>query len=124
MVPKSLKNWFLIHFAVDLIAAVPLIFFTPWVVSTFSLEDMSFVALRLVGAALLGIGGTSFVAHNAGLESYKNLLVLKIIWSTSAIFGLTLSLMESYSLTILSVLIVFAVFSSIWARNFIKLRKL
>jgi len=52
------------------------------------------ITARLVGAALLGIGGSSLITQCAGKESFKSLLTLKIIWSLGAIIGLLLSIYE------------------------------
>ena len=48
----------------------------------------------MIGAALLGIGGFSLIAHKAGIETYKNLLTMKLIWSGTAIIALIISIAE------------------------------
>ena len=120
-VSKSLKNWFLVHFLVDLIIAIPLIFFPSIILSLFGIVYSEQVTARLVGAALLWIGGTSFFVYNKTKESFDTLLTLKIIWSISAIVALTMSLFNGAPLRILLVLIIFAFFSLIWI--YYKLKK-
>lgn len=43
---------------------------------------------RLVGAALLGIGGESLFSRNASAEVFKVMLRLKIIWAIGAIVAI------------------------------------
>lgn len=95
-VPELLRTWFLIHFIVDTLFAIPLIFAPEWLIGLFNWPVIDVFLARLVGAALLGIGGVSFLKRNAGLESYQSLLTLKIVWSSSAILGILLSLPENY----------------------------
>ncbi len=94
MIPKSLRIWFVIHFVVDLIFALPLIFFPAVVFGMFGLVMGDSLAPRLVGAAFLAIGTTSLIMRNAGLESYRALLNLKIIWSSSALIGIALAIIN------------------------------
>jgi hypothetical protein len=43
---------------------------------------------------LFGIGIESYLGRNAGAETFRDLLNLKIIWSVAVIVGLVLSLAE------------------------------
>jgi cation transport ATPase len=112
-IPKSLKIWFLIHFIVDFIFAIPLILFPSWILGLFGLEA-ELIFTRLVGAALLGIGGTSFLMRNKSKESYNTMLNLKLIWSVSAILALILSIFTGAPKTIYIILGIFIIFSAIW----------
>ena len=60
----------------------------------FGWETIDPVTARLVGAALMGIGIESFLGRNAGIESFRGMLTLMLIWSFSAVFGIGLSLVE------------------------------
>lgn len=113
-IPKSLKTWFIIHFIVDLIFAIPLLFFPEWILGIFGLPIIQTVMARLVGAALIGIGGVSFWIRNEGVEVYKALLKLKLLWSSSAILGIGLSLFAGESQLLWIVLIIFAAFFGLW----------
>ncbi len=113
-VPKSLRIWFLIHFIVDMLFAIPLI-----VIPRYFLKFLGFMSAdpftaRLVGAALIGIGGVSLVAHNKGNESYSSLLSLKILWSLAAIVAILWTMIEGGPFVGWYILGVFAVFSGIW----------
>lgn len=93
-ISKSLKAWFLIHFALDYLFGIPLLFAAAWTVSLFGFSTENLLFARMIGAALLGIGGISFIAHKANREVYKNLLTMKLIWSGTAIIALSISLYE------------------------------
>ena len=90
MIPRSLRVWFVIHFVLDMLFAIPLLFFPNVILSFFGLPIEPVMA-RLVGAALVGIGGASFLVRNKGAESFDSLLTVKILWSFSAVVGLVLS---------------------------------
>ena len=113
-VPSNLRAWFLIHFFVDIIFAIPLLISPVWFLSLLGWEIIDPFASRLVGAALFGIGGISLLSRNKGLESYQSLLTLKIIWSVSAIIGILLSIIENVHKIRLIILIMFSIFSAVW----------
>ena len=113
-VPVGLRIWFVIHFIVDIIFAVPL-FIAPQAV--FSLLGMPFadpITPRLVASAFFAIGTTSLVMRNAGLESYKTMLTLKIIWSSAALVGLGWSLAQGAAPAARLPLLIFSVFWCAW----------
>ena len=86
LVNKNLKIWFKIHFIVDLLVAIPLIFFTSWTLQLFGFIAENLVIARLLGAGLLGIGGASLFTKTK--DQFEVMLVLKIVWSVSAILVL------------------------------------
>ena len=90
-VPSSLRKWFVFHFVVDMLTGIPLLFFPQVIVPLLGLTDL--VAVRVVGAAMLAIGGASLVVRNSTREVFDALLVLKIIWSSFAIVGLIWSIL-------------------------------
>ena len=111
VVPKSLRTWFLIHFIVDLIFGLPLLFFPEATLSLFGLKTLETVTPRLVGAALIGIGGTSYFTKK---KDYSIMLTLKVIWSLSAILGLLLALFYGAPKLVWLLVLIFAVFSGVW----------
>lgn len=113
-VPKYLRVWFLIHFVVDVIFAIPLIFFPVWFLSSFAFPADEAVMARLVGAALIGIGGASLFANKKGWETYDILLTLKILWSVSAIVALMISFFLTMNPVLWLLIIIFGGFSGIW----------
>lgn len=108
-VPHSLRTWFIIHFVVDILFGVPLLLFPNYIASLFGIGLVEPVTPRIVGAALLGIGGASFLAHKKGRETYEIMLNLKIIWSVTAIFALLIS-----PPIIWPAVAIFALFSLVW----------
>ncbi|MEN8242533.1 MAG: hypothetical protein ABFS17_11465, partial [Chloroflexota bacterium] len=93
-VPQALRTWFLIHFIVDLLFAIPLMFAPERMLSLVGWQTIDPFTARLAAAALFGIGIESYLARNAKVESFRSMLNLKIIWSLSAVFGISLSVIE------------------------------
>ena len=58
-ITKGLKNWFFVHFVIDMLFAVALIFFPGLILGLFGFPVENLVFVRLVGAALIGIGMAS-----------------------------------------------------------------
>jgi hypothetical protein len=115
-VPKSLRRWFLAHFLIDWAFGLPLLFAPAWTLSLLGFIEENSLAARLVGAALLGIGGASFLVRDAGAEVYLAMLGLKIVWSLSAILAILLSIREGAPAGAWWILGIFTVFSAVWIR--------
>ena len=122
-VPHSLKIWFIIHGIVDLLFAIPLIAFPRQVLTVLGWSVIDPFATRLVGAALLGIGLVSLIKVNDGMESYKSLLTLKMIWSLAAIAGIFISMLEGAPAFGWAIFFIFVVFSIVWIYYLKKLHK-
>jgi len=52
-VPNSLRVWFVIHFIVDMLFAIPLLFFPEFLMPLLGWDVVDPVMSRLVGAAIL-----------------------------------------------------------------------
>ena len=122
---KWLRFWFGVHFAVDMLVAVPLMLAPRQVMNLLGLEG-SVVLVRVIAAALLGIGGESFFGRNGSKESLVGMLRLKIIWSSMAVLALGWGLVEKELSLELggSLLLVFLVFNLLWVRWYFKLKDL
>jgi hypothetical protein len=114
MVKKSLKVFFVIHFVMDYLFAIPLmviprdfLYFLGW-------EVVDPLSARLVAAALFGIGGMSLMHVNEGIAAYKSMLNLKILWSISAILGIFVSIVQGAPIVAWGILAIFIIFSCIW----------
>lgn len=92
---KHLRNWFVLHFALDLLVALPLMAIPTWLLTALGWETVDPVAARLVAAALFAIGIESWRSRNSSLETFKPLLELKILWSAAAIIGFILNLFQN-----------------------------
>ncbi len=116
-VPKALRTWFIIHFAVDILFAIPLLLFPVYLLTLLGWQSVDPVSARLVAAALFGVGIESLLSYKAPLESYGSMLSLKIIWSLGAIAGLALSLIQGAQgrpVAVWILLIVFLAFNILW----------
>lgn len=121
-VPSSLHTWFIIHFIVDYLFAIPLFIAPSWFLSLFGFTFVEPVTARLVAAALFAVGGISLLSRNQSVNVYNSLLKLKIIWSVSAIAGLLLSLWQGAPILLWPVVLIFGLFSGIWIYYFWRLR--
>ncbi|HBX68733.1 MAG TPA: hypothetical protein DEH25_04960 [Chloroflexi bacterium] len=115
MVPRSLRFWFVVHFVVDFVFAIPLLLAPVWLLTLFGFANPDPFTARLVGAALLGIGGESLLGWEGSIEAFRAMLNLKIIWSLAAIGGIMLTLLVSGGpLMAYLLLLIFAGFSGLW----------
>jgi hypothetical protein len=115
MVPRSLRFWFVVHFVLDFIFAVPLLLAPIWFLTLFGFQNPDPFTARLVGAALLGIGGESLLGWEAPIDAFRAMLNLKIIWSLAAIGGIMLTLIFNGGPFMAYVtLVIFAGFSGLW----------
>jgi len=121
MIPTGLKTWFVIHFITDMLFAFPLIFFPEIIMPWFGWGAIDPVMPRLVGAALLGIGGESLFSRNASLDAFKSLLRLKIIWASGAILALGLGILKGAPPAAWGFLAIFVGFLGVWVFFRIKL---
>jgi hypothetical protein len=121
-VPKILRIWFVIHFAADMLFAVPLLFFPEVVLPMFGWIVVDPITSRLVGAALLGIGVESLLGRNASRETFLAMLNLKIIWAFGAILGIGLGIGAGGPPAAWLFLVIFAIFLGVWVYYRYKLR--
>ena len=112
--PKSLKVWFIIHFFIDYIFGIPLLLFPDSIFNLFGIPFVETVSIRLIGAALISIGGMSLIAVNWGRTSYHTFLSFKIFWSLAAIMALLISISETKMHFLWAFLGVFFVFAIVW----------
>jgi hypothetical protein len=114
MVPESLRFWFIIHFAADMLFAVPLILFPLRFLGFWGFEAVDPLTARLVGAALAGIGGNSLFMHKGGIPEFSSMLTLKIIWSAAAVISIVISIIEGGPAALYIFLAIFICFSLLW----------
>ncbi len=114
MVPLSLKRLFIFHFIVDYLIAVPLMFAPKTIMSLMGWQNAEPVTARLVAAALMGIGGISFIARNAKADAYRHMLTMKLLWSGAAVLGLVISLFEGAPFATYGFLALFVIFFGVW----------
>ncbi len=121
IIPQALKTWFTLHFFADMAFGIPLLLAPLWTMKVFGFHTGDPMMARLVGAALLAIGATSLITKHASLDSYRTMLVLKLIWSSSAILGIALSIVEGAPSASWLFLVIFALFFLIWLHFYRKI---
>ncbi|MBT3314608.1 MAG: hypothetical protein HN390_08335 [Anaerolineae bacterium] len=124
MVPKSLRTWFVIHFIADFLFAIPLLFAPVWMLSLFGWPSVDPFTARLVGAALVGIGGASLLERNASAGTFRAMLNLKLLWSSTAVIGMTITMLTgNYPLIGWGIVAIFVGFFFIWLNYRLQLRE-
>jgi len=121
-VPGSLRVWFEIHFAVDMLFAIPLLFFPEILLPLLGWTVVDPITSRLVGAALLGIGGESLLGRNASKEVFLAMLNLKILWAAGAVIGIALGIAAGGPPLAWALLVIFTLFLGVWGYYRNKLR--
>ena len=111
-----LSYWFIVHGIVDILFAIPLMVIPEAFLEALGWQVVDPFVARVVGAALIGIGGESLIAMKAELDSVKRMLELKILWSVAAIVGLIISavIAESMPWGVWPIGGIFVVFSIVW----------
>ncbi len=121
-VPKALRIWFVVHFVADMVFAIPLLLAPEWLLGLFGWEIIDPFTARLVGAALVGIGVESFLGRNAEVESFRTMLRLKILWSSAAVVGILITMIEGAPPLGWLIFAIFAGFNLVWVYWFVRLR--
>ncbi|HEY5730600.1 MAG TPA: hypothetical protein VIS72_11145 [Anaerolineales bacterium] len=113
-VPDSLRTWFVIHFVADMLTGIPLLLFPELIMPFLGWTMIDPIATRVVGAALMGIGIESYLGRNAGIEVFRAMLNLKVIWSSSAILGIGLGIWKGGAQAGWLFLSIFFIFWCVW----------
>ena len=121
-VPYSLRIWFVVHFVLDFIFAVPLLLVPELLLPLFGWPYVDPIMSRLVGAALMGIGVESLLGRNADADAFRAMLNLKIIWASSAVFGIGLGTILGGPAIGWILLVIFAAFLGLWVYYRLQLR--
>ncbi|MBK9261776.1 MAG: hypothetical protein IPM54_18490 [Polyangiaceae bacterium] len=114
MVPPRLRFWFVVHFVADIFFAIPLILAPEMLLRPLGWTVVDPVVSRVVGAALVGIGGESLLGRHADLASFRTMLRLKILWSGATIVGLILSIGQGAPWGAWLFLAIFLCFCGLW----------
>lgn len=122
-VPNNLRTWFIIHFYADMIFGIPLLLFPELIMPMLGWTALDPISTRVVGAALMGIGIESYLGRNASIEVFRAMLNLKVIWSSSAILGISLGLWQGGASAGWLFLGIFVIFWFVWVYYWRKLRE-
>ena len=121
-VPSALRKWFVFHFWADYVFAVPLMLAPEWFMGLLGWECVDPVASRLVAAALFGIGGESLLGRNGDAESFRTMLRMKVIWSSSATVGIGLGMFSGAPPAGWLFFGIFLGFNLLWTRWWLRMR--
>jgi hypothetical protein len=113
-VPRALRRWFVVHGVVDWIFAVPLFLFPDAFLPALGWTVVDPMAARGVAAALVGIGTQSLLSRNATAPVYRELLSLKILWSSAATLGFAWTALGSGPRAGWMFAAIFAFFDALW----------
>ncbi|MBA3501332.1 MAG: hypothetical protein M4D80_41040 [Myxococcota bacterium] len=123
MVTEWLRRWFVVHFILDMAAAIPLFVAPTQLLGWLGWPAVDPIATRLVAAALFGIGIESYLGRNAGVEAFRGMLNLKIIWSGAAVLGTLWSQLDGGPIAGWGVFAIFVGFNVLWVRYRIALSR-
>ncbi len=113
-VPRALRGWFIMHFWVDIVFAVPLFIAPQWFLGQLGWTVIDPSTARITAAALFGIGIQSLLGRNESRTTYRAFLTLKVIWSTFATAGLAVSALEGGPPALWALTLFWAVFCGAW----------
>ncbi|MGQ0766141.1 MAG: hypothetical protein ACT4OZ_10790 [Gemmatimonadota bacterium] len=122
-VPVALQRWFVVHFVADIAVALPLFLAPEAFLRMFGWTEVDPAMSRVVAAALFAIGIQSFIGRNEPRATYLAMLNLKVLWSTFAVGGILLSIVQGAPAMAWLFLLVFLVFSAVWWRYWVLLRR-
>ena len=124
-IPASLRRWFVAHAAVDLAVGLPLLVAPESFLRSLGWLTVDPPSARLVGAALLAIGGQSWFGRNDGVEAYRAMLNLKLLWSAAGIYGLVAGLGAEHTPgPIWAFLALFIAFFGVWFYYRVRIKQL
>jgi hypothetical protein len=123
-VPRTLRTWFLVDAAVDVLGAAALLVAPELVLGRLGWTCVDPVAARIVGAAMLAIGGQSFLGRDAGVEVYRAMLQLKMLWSFAAAGALFVGIGAGAPPAAWAFLSMFIIFAGVWLHHAIRFRQL
>jgi hypothetical protein len=121
-VPSSLRTWFVVHFVADMLFAIPMMVAPTFTLTLFGWPSVDPITTRLVGAALVGIGGQSLLGRHEDVSVYRAMLSLKCLWSGAAVLGLIVSIAQGAPVMAWAFLAIFVTFAMIWNYYRIRLR--
>jgi hypothetical protein len=123
-VPITLRRWFVAHFVVDLAVGIPLLLVPGTFLGALGWTSVDSASTRLVGAALVAIGTQSFLSRHQGVETYRVLLNLKILWSVGAIIALLAAIGDGAPSAVWAFLAAFISFCGVWTHYRIRFKQL
>ncbi|MDA7641664.1 hypothetical protein N9360_01080 [Candidatus Marinimicrobia bacterium] len=116
-----LRKWLVFHFYVDYAVAIPIFLGAEQIAVYFPEYPLDTVALRIVAAALFGIGFSSLQASSLNYDNMVKKLRWAVIWSGTAWTGVLISLVNGGHPLNWPVFITFVLFNFLWTYYAVKL---
>ena len=123
-IPASLRNWFIVHAVIDVACGVPLLLCPELLLPHVGWTAVDPVMSRLVGAALLAIGAQAWRNRAAGIDVYRALLGLNVVWSAMVIVGMAIAIGRGGPSAAFLVLSVSLALCGVWSHHAIRFRQL
>jgi len=120
-VPTMLRKWLVFHFYFDYAVAIPIFFGAEQIAVYFPEYPLDTVALRIVAAALFGIGFSSLQASSLNYDNMVKKLRWAVIWSGTAWIGVLISLVNDGHPLNWPVFFTFVLFNFLWTYYAVKL---
>ena len=119
-VPIMLRKWLVFHFYFDYAVAIPIFFGAEQIAIYFPEYPLDTVALRIVAAALFGIGFSSLQASSLDYDNMVKKLRWAVIWSGTAWIGVLISLVNDGHPLNWPVFFTFVLFNFLWTYYAVK----
>ena len=116
-----LRKWLVFHFYFDYAVAIPIFFGAEQIAVYFPDYPLDTVALRIVAAALFGIGFSSLQASSLDYDNMVKKLRWAVIWSGTAWIGVLISLVNDGHPLNWPVFFTFVLFNFLWTYYAVKL---
>jgi len=123
-IPASLRNWFVAHALIDVACGVPLLLAPELLLPRLGWTAVDPVMARLVGAALLAIGAQAWRSRVAGVEVYRALLGLNVVWSALVIVGMAIAIGRGAPSAAFVVMSASLALCGVWSHHAIRFRQL
>ena len=120
-VPTMLRKWLVFHFYFDYAVAIPIFFGAEQIALYFPDYPLDTVALRIVAAALFGIGFSSLQASSLDYDNMVKKLRWAVIWSGTAWLGVLISHVNDGHPLNWPVFFTFVLFNFLWTYYAVKL---
>jgi len=123
-IPASLRHWFIAHAVIDGACGIPLLLCPELLLPRLGWTAVDPVMSRLVGAALLGIGAQAWRSRQAGIDVYRALLGLNVVWSAMVIVGMAIAIGHGAPSAAFVVLSASLALCGVWSHHAIRFRQL
>ena len=123
-VPSTLRGWFVVHFVVGLAVGLPLLVVPSLTLALLGWAPADPGVSRLLGAAWVALGVTSWRTRQGSLEVVRAMLSLKSLWAGLGIFGAFGAIGQGAPGAAWVVLFLCLVFLGVWLHYAILFRRL